>query len=482
MGCIAEDQPAGPHPRGVSVRMTVCPDPMMTVTRADEAVIRDLNFYLYNDNGDIVLHRYQTSSTLRFECLPGSYRMRIVANMGRDLGESPTSEDFAITHADNYNTLPMAYEGEVPIPSSDETVLLQSVEVTRCVAKITYNISVAPDAGDIRLHSIQPVNLPARMQVFTPGQRTTEYTEGTIVGSSSQTLTGTFYMLPNLQGEVPSITDQRDKGPANAPADATFLRIRALRGSKVLDYCVYPGGNSTSNFDIRANTHYTLDITIHGDAEADVRIRTYTVEVQCTPEAALSNGFLLERLPMRLTLRLGGAYEEAGIEAFVELKAGNVQYFSFEGQRGAIAGTMEIRGPENDYDIRYWPPSFSREECRFVFTVHVRDRYGAVRSFDFDYSYAHVVQVYTKWFDGSNGDGMITSPDALRVVESTTLISWYSLIYCPSEGCTLVAVPDADRSFEGWCRDADHTGVLSNEKQYRFFPADDPAVIYAYFR
>ena len=481
--CIAEDSSACPQPRGVSVRMSVCPDPMTAVPRAaDEEALRDLNFYLLDADGNVVQHRYQSSPTLRFECLPGNYLLRIAANMGRDLGENPASEDFTVTHADEYDTLPMSYEGEVSIPSSDETVTLPTVEVQRVVAKITYNISVAPDAGDIRLHSVQPVNLPARVPVFDPGLRAAEYTAGEIVGSSSQTLTGTFYMLPNLQGEVPSIADQRDKGPANAPADATFLRIRALRGSKVLDYYIYPGGNNTSNFDIRANTHYRLDIMIRGDAEVDTRIRAYTVEVLCTPEAALSNGFLLERQPMRLTLRLGGAYEEAGVEAFVELKTGDVRYFGFEGQWGAVARTMEIRGPENDYDIRYWPPSFTREECRFMFRVHILDRYGEVASFGFPYCYAHLLRVYTKWFDGSNGKGTVASPDALRVVEDMTLSSWYSLIYCPDEGCTLVAEPDAGRLFEGWCRNADHTGVLSYEEQYRFSPDDDPAVIYAYFR
>ena len=296
--CIAEDSSACPQPRGVSVRMSVCPDPMTAVPRAaDEEALRDLNFYLLDADGNVVQHRYQSSPTLRFECLPGNYLLRIAANMGRDLGENPASEDFTVTHADEYDMLPMSYEGEVSVPSSDETVTLPTVEVQRVVAKITYNISVAPDAGDIRLHSVQPVNLPARVPVFDPGLRAAEYTAGEIVGSSSQTLTGTFYMLPNLQGEVPSIADQRDKGPANAPADATFLRIRALRGSKVLDYYIYPGGNNTSNFDIRANTHYRLDIMIRGDAEVDTRIRAYTVEVLCTPEAALSNGFLLERQP-----------------------------------------------------------------------------------------------------------------------------------------------------------------------------------------
>lgn len=170
--CIAEDRSACPQPRGVSVRMSVCPDPMTAVTHAaDEEAIRDLNLYLLDADRNVVLHRYQSSPTLRFECLPGDYLLRIAANMGRDTGDSPAWENLAVTHADDYDTLPMAYEGEVSIPSSDETVTLPTVEVQRVVVKVTYNISVAPDAGDIRLHSVQPVNLPARMPVFDPGLR-----------------------------------------------------------------------------------------------------------------------------------------------------------------------------------------------------------------------------------------------------------------------------------------------------------------------
>ena len=106
-GCIAEDRTECTHPCGVFVSLTVRPEKMSSVTRsANETAIRDLNLYLYDDNGDIVLYRYQTSATLRFECLLGDYRMRIVANMGRDMGENPASEDFTVTHADEYDVPP----------------------------------------------------------------------------------------------------------------------------------------------------------------------------------------------------------------------------------------------------------------------------------------------------------------------------------------------------------------------------------------
>ena len=163
--CIYEDEADCCRPTKVRVEMEVRPDSMMTVTRADEATIRDLNFYLYNDNGEIVLHCYQTPATLRFECLPGSYRIRIAANMGRDLGENPASEDFTVSHADEYDVLPMSYEGDVTINSSSGGVLaLPAVEVRRCVAKVSYNISVEP--ADIELRSVQLLSVPRSVSVF----------------------------------------------------------------------------------------------------------------------------------------------------------------------------------------------------------------------------------------------------------------------------------------------------------------------------
>lgn len=167
-GCIAEDRTECTNPRGVFVSLTVRPERMSSVTRtADETAIRDLNLYLYDDNSNVVLHRYQTSATLRFECLPGDYRIRITVNMGRDLGENPASEDFTVSYAAEYNVLPMAYEGDVTIiPSADGMLTLPAVEVQRCVSKISYNITVAPAVADIELRSVQLFSVPRSVSVF----------------------------------------------------------------------------------------------------------------------------------------------------------------------------------------------------------------------------------------------------------------------------------------------------------------------------
>ena len=292
--CIYEDEPACCRPMKVRVEMAVRPDPMMTVTRADEAMIRDLNFYLYNDNGEIVLHRYQTSATLRFECLPGSYRIRIAANMGRDLGENPVSEDFIVTHADEYDMLPMSYEDDVAIiPSADGVLMLPAVEVQRCVAKVSYNISVKP--ADIELCSVQLLSVPRSVSVFdmaaAPSDNPDDYTDCPETALTGPQAAGDCYLLPNRQGTVASITDQRQKNPDNAPANASYLLIRAVRGEKVLAYYVYLGGNNTSDFNVRANVHYWFNISILGDSEVDTRISSYAVNVHDTYEENSVGGY-----------------------------------------------------------------------------------------------------------------------------------------------------------------------------------------------
>ena len=94
--CIAEDRTECTNPRGVFVSLTVRPERMSSVTRsADETTIRDLNLYLYDDNGNVVLHRYQTSATLRFECLPGDYRILYCCqSWAATMGDNPAVGGF----------------------------------------------------------------------------------------------------------------------------------------------------------------------------------------------------------------------------------------------------------------------------------------------------------------------------------------------------------------------------------------------------
>ena len=55
-GCISDREPDARSK--VTVELTVRPDPMTTTTRTtDEAAIRDLNLYLIDRKGPVVLYR-----------------------------------------------------------------------------------------------------------------------------------------------------------------------------------------------------------------------------------------------------------------------------------------------------------------------------------------------------------------------------------------------------------------------------------------
>lgn len=486
--CIYEDEADCCRPTKVRVEMTVRPDPMMTVTRAaDEYAIRDLNFYLCDDNGGIILHRYQTSATLRFECLPGSYRIRIAANMGRDLGENPASEDFTVSHADEYDVLPMSYEGDVTINSSSGGVLaLPAVEVQRCVAKISYHITVAPAVADIELHSVQLLSVPRLVSVFdmaaAPSDNPDNYMECPEVKLSGQQAVGDCYLLSNMQGIVASITDQRQKNPDNAPANASYLLIRAVRGSKVLAYYIYLGGNNTSDFNVRANCHYRLNISILGDNEVDTRISSYAVNVHDTYEDAIG-GYCVYNPSQMLAVEIDGSPAPLTLRGHIGVTQGDAGSFCLNGSPigdGCELTLTEQPGP-NVFSVNYKPEIYTAANSQVAYTVMVGDDAGFAQSFDIGHRFANRLDVYIHPATAENGNGTAAVAGALYDAETSSLTR-DRVVLCHEKGCTLTAVPDAGYRFEGWYASSDYRTLLSTSASYAYVPTSPEAAIFPKFR
>ena len=329
-GCGKDDTNPGPESRGhtVTVELAVRPDRMMTVTRsADETAIRDINFYLCDKNGNVILHRYQTSATLRFECAPMNYLLRVAANMGRDLGNNPVLEDFTLAHMDQYDALPMAWEGDLTIPASGGA--LPAVEVQRAVAKISYDIAVKP--SDIELLSVQLLSVPRTASVFDiaalPSDDPDDYMDCPETRLSGRSAAGTSYLQPNMQGVVSSITDQRQKNPDNAPENASYLLIRATRGTKALAYCVYLGENNTSDFNVRANTHYRFNISILGDSEVDTRVSSYTLNVYDTYGGNMIGGYCTYDIMGELFIEVDGDPAPLTLRGHISASQGDTDRF-----------------------------------------------------------------------------------------------------------------------------------------------------------
>lgn len=486
--CIAEDRTECTHPRGVFVSLTVRPERMSSVTRsADETAIRDLNLYLYDDNGNVVLHRYQTSATLRFECLPGDYRIRVAANLGRDLGENPTWEDFTVTHADKYDVLPMAYEGDITIiPSADGVLTLPAVEVQRCVSKISYHITVAPAVADIELRSVQLLSVPRSVSVFdmaaAPSDDPDDYTDCPEVELSGQQAADDCYLLPNMQGVVATITDQRQKNPENAPANASYLLIRAVRGSKVLAYYIYLGGNNTSDFNVRANTHYRLNISILGDSEVDTRISSYAVNVHDTYEENSVGGYCTYNPFQMLAVEIDGSPAPLTLRGRIGVAQGNAGAFCLNGSpvgEGRDLMLPEQPGP-NVFGVNYAPGIYTTVNSQVVYTVTVEDDAGFAQSFDIGHRFANRLDVYIHPATAENGNGTVTVAGALYDAETSSL-THDRVVLCHEKGCTLTAVPEAGYRFEGWYSAADYKTRLSTSASYAYIPTSPEAAIFPKF-
>ena len=144
-GCIYDDEPECCPSEKVSVEIRIAPENPNHVTRStDENTIRDLNFYLYSGTGSLMLHRYQSATTLRFECLPGDYTLYVVANAHTDMGDPTveTLESYTTLYSPEADDLLMTAKQPITIPAEAGTVLLPALQVRRAVARVDYDITV----------------------------------------------------------------------------------------------------------------------------------------------------------------------------------------------------------------------------------------------------------------------------------------------------------------------------------------------------
>lgn len=251
-------------------------------TRAiDENSISDVNVYFYSKSNGVDYHFYQANyaSAMTFNLLPGNYQLFVVTNVNKDLGEMSQNDLslYEFSKGSIKDNIPMTANTEVNILAA---ATLPTLSVKRIAAKIAYSVTV-DDAvsGSIKLRSIQFMRVPNTAVLFGGGNTSTDendfYDDVTVETNNVKTYSDVYYMFENCQGNVESITDPKDKAPENAPECATYIRILADGPEKLLEYIVYLGENSTSNFDVRRNTKHSMNLYIKGENEIDNRVSVY---------------------------------------------------------------------------------------------------------------------------------------------------------------------------------------------------------------
>ena len=477
---------ATPPTRSVKVELQFSPDPAERITRtADEEAIRDINLYLFGRSNGQSLHFYSRSALVRFECLPGEYDLYVAANLGADLGERSAQQllDYTIGRQEEYATLPMSAVMTVAIAPDKEnnTVTLPTLSVRRTVAKIAYNIRVADKVPDLELRSVRLCSVPGHTTLFTPASTPStsekDFTDAPLVelpDAARRSCSGVQYLFENPQGTVSSITDQRDKNADNAPACASYLMIRATRGSRILDYRVYLGENSTTDFNVGRNTSHTLDITISGDNEVDTRVLGYTLSVTDDFESNRIGDYCVLPFNASLYVNIERAESEPTLTGELELLTPTDGTFlvDYDECDPRYDLSLYYQQGSNYYELVYYPKVITEARARLAYEVRVCDSYGYESRSRFEHCFANALYVVP------SGGGTVSAAGALH---AETANGGMLRAACYEQGCTLTAKADAGYRFAGWYADEGHSELLCESETYSYVPKTYATSLYPLF-
>ncbi|MDE5623124.1 MAG: DUF4906 domain-containing protein [Alistipes sp.] len=159
------------------------------------------------------------------------------------------------------------------------------IEMKRMVAKISFICKQDVPAGhSFSLTSVQLCSVSPQSVYKAPAAGTTvpDATKVTFIDYakvSSATLGETYewYVPENLRGTVADISSPSDKGENKAPTGSTFIEVvgsynDGLNPSANVTFRIFPGANSTTDFNIARNHKYAITATVKGNNPDDGRV------------------------------------------------------------------------------------------------------------------------------------------------------------------------------------------------------------------
>ena len=204
-------------------------------------------------------------------------------------------------------------EGGTTIEENGEVTAsgaIPTITLYRIAAKISLNLSF--NVTGYTLLSVKLYNKPTYMYYlngassspFPTGSTTTittlDGTTANVVPGTPASGTYVWYTGENKRGTNATVTDPYDKYSANAPDDyCSYIVITAANSvntTKQYSYTLYLGENGTSDFNVKRNWDYTLDVSISGnestqDAFVATDNRIAPVAANCyivTPSTSIS--------------------------------------------------------------------------------------------------------------------------------------------------------------------------------------------------
>lgn len=323
---VEEDQPT-------TIRLEVQGEELVNIATRDinESVVSNLHILVYNSSGELIGQKYQTGSstvTVNTRSATGC-TIYAIANTGKaDLfkGYAIHKESYlksmvySLTNWDDLgkgtNLLMTGSMKSVNIRAGAQTLSTRLV-LTRMVARVELKIKVKESSG-ITITDYSVKNIPSRSYYIARASEDAVQAataahwkeSGVIAASGATSVSKTFYMFENRRG-TKSISAQKDKTTANAPAKATYVVIHGLVGAVTVTWTVYLGENNTSDFNIKRNGNYTYNITLNDIAATDTRVVVDFAGTEDLSSAGTANCYLAKKVntwyKFKATVRGNGA-------------------------------------------------------------------------------------------------------------------------------------------------------------------------------
>ena len=225
-----------------------------------------------------------------------TYTVYALVNMGDMTGSIPDDENgmAALTYtipaytgsgngSVNQRGIPMAGKLENLVLTASTTGTI-TIPVKRLLAKVS--VTLTCEWADARINSAKVFNMNKVLKPFgesavTGPSDVLDFQDLTTISQNNRTntLTTVLYVPENIQGTVSGITDSSDKRPDGGNATVsgnhslsrlTYLEVYVTASPSAtfagsITYRSFLGGNATSDFNIRRNTHYVWDIRYRAD-------------------------------------------------------------------------------------------------------------------------------------------------------------------------------------------------------------------------
>ena len=268
------------------------------ITAADEGKIQDLLVLIFNDKDEIIGYTYGSYSLGSDGKVSVNVNTRkatgctvyVVANAGTTSGMGNfasvrTKSDFDALYAQLTSPADLGNGSSLLMFGSQsgyDTSKSGTVTLNRLSAKTELSIVVG---SGITLDSYQLCHAP--LSAYYVDNKTTgtaspkDYGDFPVVPSSetATTVNATYYLYESLVGKGKNTNGWKGRYKSNAPANATYLVIKAHTASWKSTYYVYLGGKELSSatntsydytdYTIYRNTDYKVTVTLSGGGSAE---------------------------------------------------------------------------------------------------------------------------------------------------------------------------------------------------------------------